>query len=249
MSNHGKYKIRTFKCIGCGLAVSQHATKHKVYCSRACFSKNCVGKPTRGVVIQCEICGKEVYKSQCNLKRKNHFCGLECANKYQRRNKIIFNCKMCSRKFTWPASRLKTNNPIYCSYECRCKDKDRLCEISTLGNMAQYKKCGLNKLEKAGSEILHGLGLKFQEQVPMFKKFIVDVVLLDRKIVIQWDGIYWHSQKKRKSLDRSQDSYLKKCGYKVLRFTDEQVKKEREMVNDNIRRAIQETAAESSSTL
>jgi very-short-patch-repair endonuclease len=57
-------------------------------------------------------------------------------------------------------------------------------------------------------------------------------------LVIQWDGIYWHTKPKRKRLDESQDAYLKKCGYRVLRITDLQIKEDINLVYDNIRKAI-----------
>ena len=47
---------------------------------------------------------------------------------------------------------------------------------------------------------------------------------LENKKIIQWDGVYWHNKPKRKNLDISQDAYLKKCGYNVLRITDKQIK-------------------------
>lgn len=73
----------------------------------------------------------------------------------------------------------------------------------------------------------------------MFNKFLVDILIPDKKIIIQWDGVYWHSKPKRVLLDKSQDAYLKKCGYKVLRITDVEMKNNKDKVYDNIQRAIQ----------
>lgn len=39
--------------------------------------------------------------------------------------------------------------------------------------------------------------------------------------------------------DKSQDSYMKKCGYTVLRFWESDVKNNRGYVYDNIKRAVQ----------
>jgi len=38
-----------------------------------------------------------------------------------------------------------------------------------------------------------------------------------------WDGEYWHKKPRRKQLDKSQDAYMKKCGYKVIRIKEEQL--------------------------
>jgi very-short-patch-repair endonuclease len=109
------------------------------------------------------------------------------------------------------------------------------------GNEVQQHKVGPNKLELAGRSILTELGCEFREQVLLCEKFLVDV-LLPTNIIVQWDGIYWHTEPRRAALDRSQDAYLKKCGYQVLRFTDDQVYNEREFVRDTIAGTIQQTA-------
>jgi len=104
--------------------------------------------------------------------------------------------------------------------------------------MKQQKKNGLNKLELAGRKILQDIGVGFNEQVIMFDKFLVDVLVKDKPIIIQWDGEYWHSKPKRKLLDKSQDAYMKKCGYKVIRITDVEIKNNIKKVYANITRAI-----------
>jgi len=75
-----------------------------------------------------------------------------------------------------------------------------------------------------GRKILQDLEIDFNEQVLMFDKFLVDILLKDKKTIIQWDGEYWHTMKKNRIRDKSQDAYLKKCGYNVIRITDKQIK-------------------------
>jgi very-short-patch-repair endonuclease len=94
-------------------------------------------------------------------------------------------------------------------------------------------------MNETGREILLSLGIKnFNEQVLMFDKFLVDVLIPDKNLIIHWDGHYWHSKPRRILLDKSQDAYLEKCGYKVLRITDLEIKNNKERVYDNIKRAI-----------
>ena len=93
-------------------------------------------------------------------------------------------------------------------------------------------------MELSGRRILQDLGVEFNEQVLMFDKFLVDVLLKNISLVIQWDGVYWHSKSKRKALDKSQDRYLNKCGYKVVRITDEQIKNNRDYVYDYLKKTI-----------
>ena len=235
---NNQYKVRTITCLGCGRAITKRMPKNRKYCSLSCWRKSKHPERMTGKMVECEQCGKKIYKYKVNLKHKHHFCSLECANKWQGRDKLVFNCKVCGGEFKWSKSRIKSCNPTYCSIECRNKDKDGRLKISIKGNLAQQNKKGLNKLELAGRKILQDLGIKFDEQVLMFSKFLVDVLIRNKLIVIQWDGVYWHSKTKRKQLDKSQDAYLNKCKYTVIRITDDQIKNNLEGVYDYIKRTV-----------
>jgi very-short-patch-repair endonuclease len=134
--------------------------------------------------------------------------------------------------------------------KCRtvCPEWKRNAAIA--GNIKQCNNKSANRLEVAGSEILRSIGIEFQEQVLIENKFLVDAFIPEYKIVIQWDGDYWHGfkvtngeldhrQTKRMALDKSQDAYMKKCGYTVLRFWEHEVHNDTSKVYANIKRAIQ----------
>lgn len=235
-----KYKLRKFKCIGCGKEVEARRPKNKTkYCSLSCYRNGNRNSRKTGKIIKCDFCDKEVYKPLSQLKSKNHFCSKDCANKYQAKDKIKFICKICGEKFSLSKSKVEQSNPTYCSWECRIKDKEHIFKNAIKGNVAQQNKKGLNKLELAGQKILKEIGVEFQEQVLMFNKFLVDVLIPSKNIIIQWDGEYWHTKPKRVLLDKSQDAYFKKCGYKVLRITDKEIKNNIKEVYANITRTIQ----------
>jgi len=237
-----QYKIRTIMCKGCGRIITGRMPANRKYYSLECWRKSRHPQRETGKIVKCEWCGKEVYKPKSLLlKAKHHFCSRECANNYQAKNKLTFICKVCGKEFKWSKSRLKQETPKYCSIECRNKDKEWIQDTCIKGNLMQQNKKGLNKLELAGRKILQDLGVKFQEQVLMFNKFLVDVLIPDKKIIIQCDGDYWHSKPKRKKLDESQDAYLTKCGYKVIRIKESQMKNSKEEVYDYLKRAIHET--------
>lgn len=233
-----EYKIRSIICKGCEKTQTKRMPKGRNYCSLDCYRKSKRPQRKTGEIIKCGICGIDCYKRKAYLKEKN-FCSIKCLNEYQGRNKVKYNCKICSKEFRWSASRITQTNPTYCSTECRNKDKEHLHKIAIKGNLAQQNKNGLNKLELAGNKILNDLGIIYTTQIPMFNKFVVDVLVEDKKLVIQWDGVYWHTKPKRAVLDKSQDAYLKKCGYNVLRITDEQIKNRLQLVYENIKKAIQ----------
>lgn len=234
----GQYKVRTIKCRGCGKTINKRMPKGRKYCSLECFRNSDRPQAKTGKIIICEWCGKDIYKCKTFLKSKNHFCSLECANKFQGRNKIEYICKICSKKFYLSKSLTQNRKyPIkYCSIKCRNNDPNF--DAGIKGNIAQQNKKGLNKLELEGRQILKEMGIEFEEQILMFEKFLVDVIIKDSKLIIQWDGEYWHNKPKRKKLDISQDAYMKKCGYNVLRITDNQIKNNIKEVYENIKAAI-----------
>lgn len=202
-----------------------------IYCSRKCAATGRI----KGKIIKCGYCGKEVYKYRVHLRNhKDHFCSRVCANRYQARKKKKMICKICRKKVDLS----KSSTRLYCTWECRLKDKESIRRNAIKGNLVQQKKKGLNKLELAGRKILRDLKIEFNEQILMFDKFLVDILLKNRRIIIQWDGNYWHSNPKRVRLDKSQDAYFKKCGYKVLRFWETDIKKNKENVIADIKKAI-----------
>jgi very-short-patch-repair endonuclease len=225
------------ECKNCGKTFWRRSRGKCSFCSRECSSEY----KKKGKVIECEWCHKLSYKPKSLYDNvKTHFCSLECANNYQKKCKLKLICKTCKKEFY--VSRSKEER-IYCSVACRNLDKDWVQSTSLKANLTQLNKKGLNKLELKGRKILEELGLvrdrDFMEQYLLFNKFIVDVWIPEKRLVVQWDGTYWHSQPRRKRLDISQDRYMNKSGINVLRFSDLQIKDNISDVCENIKKAMQ----------
>lgn len=62
-------------------------------------------------------------------------------------------------------------------------------------------------------------GYKFRRQV-VIEPYIVDFVCFEAKLVIELDGGQHQLEEKD---DRERDDYLKRCGYRVLRFWNNEV--------------------------
>jgi very-short-patch-repair endonuclease len=77
-------------------------------------------------------------------------------------------------------------------------------------------------------------GWKFRRQHPI-RPFIVDFVCVERRLIIEVDGGQ-HASKVQ--ADASRSSYLRKKGYKILRFWNNQVLNESEAVLDMILAAL-----------
>jgi len=187
------------------------------------------------VLQKCLICGKNFWAYKRDVKNgMSKYCCRKCFGEREikedvririgntlRKERYNIKCKICGKQFLVPLSGI---NRKYCSSVCQYSDKELLRMNGIKSIIKQLNKKGLNKLELAGRRILQDIGVEFQEQVPMFNKFLVDILILNKKLIIQWDGEYWHSKKKNKVRDKSSDAYFKKCGYDVLRITDKEIK-------------------------
>ncbi len=76
-------------------------------------------------------------------------------------------------------------------------------------------------------------GYKFRRQHPM-GKYIVDFVCLERGLVIELDGGQ-HTEPETKEYDSERDNWLKKEGYTMLRFWDNEIFQNMEGVLEVIR--------------
>ncbi len=240
-----KYKVRTIVCARCGKTSTKRRRDGQRFCSLECYRASPKPERKTGSERQCGTCGKAIWVRPSAEKPVN-YCSVACFNKAQSK-KIQYACKVCGSLFTWSPSRVKQHDPTYCSVACRtvCPEWKRNAAIA--GNLAQQNAKKPTSLELAGCALLDALGVEYQTQVLICDKFTVDVLVPERNLVIQWDGDYWHGyggakderQKKRVQLDKSQDAYMRKAGYTVLRFWEHEVKQEGDSVSENIRKAIQ----------
>ena len=107
-----------------------------------------------------------------------------------------------------------------------------------------------NKLERKGYAILDSLNIEYLPQHIIAGKFCVDAFVESFGIIIQFDGDYWHGhpeafpnpdqrQQKRMRLDVSQDAYMRKCGFTVLRFWGSDIRRYPEQVKQSLASVIQ----------
>ena len=65
------------------------------------------------------------------------------------------------------------------------------------------------------------LGVKFRRQ-QIIDNFIVDFVCLEKQLIIEVDGKY-HADGEQKELDAVREEKLKYDGYRIIRFTNEEI--------------------------
>jgi len=82
--------------------------------------------------------------------------------------------------------------------------------------------------ELMGKELLRSK-IPFQREYPLFQnhclRYRLDFAIIQgsKKIAIECDRTAWHSQPKQRKKDRKRDAYLKNKGWKVLRFTEQDI--------------------------
>jgi very-short-patch-repair endonuclease len=82
-------------------------------------------------------------------------------------------------------------------------------------------------------------GLRFRRQHPL-GPYIVDFYCSAAKLVIELDGGQ-HSTDENMAYDAARDGWLKSQGYRVLRFSNEDFLKHRDMIVEAVGRAIGES--------
>lgn len=212
----------------------------------------------------CKYCNKTFQSRKENKTRIVKFCSLSCTNEWQRtveaQNKArktafknhpngkIYTCITCKTKFYVPKWKLTRANK-YCRWLCRNYKQDAFNGHfdKVLEGVAKTK---ATKLEIQGNHLLKSLPISPQYQVIIGKKFVVDVLIPEHSLVIQWDGDFWHGnpskfitlnkiQAANQARDKRCDAYLTKCGYKILRFWESDVYSNPEYVKDRVKRALE----------
>ena len=160
-----------------------------------CDSK-CRGLSQSKYGIQiCVTCGKEIPpKEHTGHKRK--FCSRKCYDIHQDK-RIDHSCLNCGKKF------ISHPNRRFCSRDC------------------SFKYTGETSIEKKMREELNKRGLYYETQV-RFKSFYLDFLLIN-KVVIECDGIHWHSKPEVMERDKRKEKQLKEQGYTLFRFTDKEI--------------------------
>lgn len=71
----------------------------------------------------------------------------------------------------------------------------------------------------------------------MIQDFIVDFVCLDEMLIIEVDGEY-HLDEQQQAEDKKREEVLSRLGYRILRFTNDEVLFQTDSVLDKIRSKI-----------
>lgn len=222
------YKVRTITCERCGETVTRRMRPAQQFCSLTCSRS--APRPDRmtGEQRTCQRCGSAFYVPRGRVdKGEGLFCSLTCHNANQGASKTEHVCKMCGETFRWSPSRSASGNYriTYCSLTCRDDDPQRTAMLLDMNTQQQLRR--VTHAEATGYALLDSLGFAYLRQPTFGGKFTPDAAIPAARLVVQFDGDYWHDRsgassepriRRRVALDRSQDAYVRSCGWEVIRL-------------------------------
>jgi very-short-patch-repair endonuclease len=187
---------------------------------------------TTQVIVKCETCGNEMTEKVSRLERK-HFCSRECfyasgllkpqnhcgwvkGRKFTDEHKNNIS-KGGQRRFENPEEHEKLRRARVGKFP-----REVYQAMAVQSHLKQPR--SYTTIEIAVYDKLRELGIVFIEQHPINNKFIVDAYIPDKNIVIECDGDYWHSLEKVIKRDKAKNAYLTKCGYKMLRIPEHEIR-------------------------
>ena len=129
----------------------------------------------------------------------------DCGVKIGYRAKKCKSCASTGRKFSKPRV---------------TKEEYRRRGILGARSLHEKKETGI---ETKVYEELKNRELLFEKQYLVNGRFLVDAWIPSLNLIIEADGKYWHDMEKVQKKDKAENAYLTKCGYKLLRLSEEEI--------------------------
>lgn len=247
-----KNPIRITRCAVCGKRLSYSKVRERgcsMFCSMACMntergqalrnerSRNAVLEKSGGEFVNnFQVNKREVLKRAKETRFKNALssvkcelekCGLEILNidglssfydEDGRRYKFDIRCKSCGVVF---------------KHEIR-----RGYNFSTLCPKCNRKHLSWSAGEKEVAEFVRSLGVEVVENDrTLVAGFEIDIVSHERKIAIEYDGLYWHSEENGKDRNYHLIKTLNcaERGYRLIHIFEDEWRFKRGIVEDRLR--------------
>lgn len=160
---------------------------------------------------------KEARKKQVGENHPNWKGGLpKCIDcKKQLKNRYAKRCRSCFMKDQW--KRRKKNG---------WKLSDSSKQNIRKNVIRHLKDNGLKQdtsIELKIKEILDKNDIQYEHPFKFNNKFLCDFAIINKKIIIECDGDYWHNREDIKKRDKAKNAYIRKCGWRILRFWEKDI--------------------------
>lgn len=232
-----------FNCKFCNKLVSRAISSFKhenpTYCSHKCFyqdvRENKVLNRAERKKENCLNCNKEIILRGYEITSDKKYCSKKCMDEYRKgwigkknpkyepdkhTNK---KCLWCDKEFSIHTSKLKRNrgDGNFCSRQC------------TGAYVVRYRQNRVSLAEKEIEKVFNSCNMNFISQAKI-GKFIADFYFPDKNIIVEFDGVYWHSLPKIIEKDKRKEKYYLENGYKLLRIKEEDYLKNKCLTLSNI---------------
>ncbi len=213
------------KCTKCGktfvISRARDREKNIQRCSREC-------RKNRGE-LSCLNCGKKFYRTASIINSGiAKYCSRRCVaigtltgKKKNFSSQALENIKARGRR-VWPKGHETWNKGLAGknTYSEESKTKMRAHRLT------QKLPRRDTIIEKLMKEALDKDGIKYESQYKLGSMFVCDFAIPDKKIIIECDGEYWHNQPNNIRCDKNKADYCKTNGWRLLRFSDKEIKEE-----------------------
>lgn len=176
------------------------------------------GKPAHNrqprVTVQCRECGISVEVSPRRAKELQ-FCSLKCKGLARRRipaeedpryTRVEKLCEWCGNVFLTHPCKIRLGEGRFCSRSC-------------VGSSVTHNMQRVSRREREFCGLLADAGLVFEAQAKV-GRWNVDVYFPDQRLVVEFDGDYWHSMPDVRKRDKRKTTDLEGRGYRVLRVLE-----------------------------
>lgn len=227
------------------------------FCSRKCSDAFKVGRVSpsrRGHYRNCLVCEKRFYTIPSQIRKGGgKYCSNKCVGVANalRDSTVAKTCESCGIAYKVKPSEAKGSR--YCSFECRksksilvcqwCgepyevhgyrKDTSRFCSYACKGAWTTKNTHSPTAIEEAVAKMLDSLGVEYESQKQM-GRFVCDFFVPGCGLVIEADGVYWHSKPKVIERDKRKNKWLKKRGYNILRLRGDDIRERPEWCVEQI---------------
>jgi very-short-patch-repair endonuclease len=90
---------------------------------------------------------------------------------------------------------------------------------------SRIQKKSMTDIEMKVARQLDSAGLRYVHQFFLNEKYLYDFLLVDRKILIECDGDYWHSLNGMYERDLKKDVFARENGFEIMRFRGSEILK------------------------
>jgi very-short-patch-repair endonuclease len=110
--------------------------------------------------------------------------------------------------------------------------------VAALREALRQEEVTKSELQRAMRELIDKIGLPRPQTEVMVEGHLVDFLWPEQRLIVETDGHGAHGTRLRFETDRARDAHLTASGYRVLRFTWRQIRREPEVVAARLAAAL-----------